>query len=189
MSAIGGSAASALPGQQREVSSSGYSDMSSEEFVEIMLTELSNQDPLEPNDSQALLEQISTIRSIESDLEMIDRLEDMVSSNEFASATSLVGSMVAGVDDLGERVADLVLSVTKTSDGPIMNLVDGSRVPFANIDEVVTRSGLNDLEEAVSGSDDSDPDAGDSSLSDDSGGDSGTTSDDAGSDPDREGSS
>ena len=38
--------------------------LGSEEFLKIILTELTSQDPLSPNDTSALLDQISTIRSI-----------------------------------------------------------------------------------------------------------------------------
>ena len=48
--------------------SSGFGALDSEEFLNIMFTELQNQDPFEPNDSSALLEQLNSIRSIESDM-------------------------------------------------------------------------------------------------------------------------
>ena len=52
--------------------SSGFSAMDSEEFVKIIFTELQNQDPFQPNDSSALLEQLNSIRSIESDMALTD---------------------------------------------------------------------------------------------------------------------
>jgi flagellar basal-body rod modification protein FlgD len=115
----------------------GFSEISSEEFVSIMMSELSHQDPLEPQDSEKLLDQISTIRAIESDEKMLDSLTDMVGSNEFASAANLIGTLISGVTEDNRRAVDVVLSVSRTEDGPILNLFDGSRVPFQNVDEVV----------------------------------------------------
>ena len=43
---------------QRETTSQ-FSSMSSEDFIQIMFTELTNQDPFDPNDSAALLDQIA----------------------------------------------------------------------------------------------------------------------------------
>ena len=40
-------------------------DLSSEEFVQILITELQNQDPFNPSDTNAMLEQISSIRNID----------------------------------------------------------------------------------------------------------------------------
>ena len=35
------------------------------------------------------------------------------------------------------RVADLVISVTQTSEGPLLNLFDGSRMFFDQVDEII----------------------------------------------------
>lgn len=115
----------------------GFSEISSEDFMSMILSELTNQDPLEPNDTEQLLNQISTIRSIESDEGMLDSLDSMIDSNEFASAANLIGTLISGLTEGNERVADIVLSVSRTPEGPVLNLFDGSRVPFDKVDEVV----------------------------------------------------
>lgn len=135
MSAIG--TPSALGAESLRDPTRGFSEITSEDFVTIMMSELTNQDPLEPNDTEQMINQISTIRSIESDEAMIDSLGDLVVSNEFAAAANLIGTLVGGVSETNERVADVVLSVSRTKDGPVLNLFDGSRLPFANVDEVV----------------------------------------------------
>ena len=115
----------------------GFSDLSSEEFLEIIFAELSNQDPLEPQDTQALLEQLGSLRDIESDLALQQQLETLVDQNGFAAAAGLIGSLVSGITTDGRRTADLVLSVSQTADGPVLNLFDGSRMLFENVDEIV----------------------------------------------------
>ena len=71
-----------------------FSDLSSEDFVKIIFTELQAQDPLAPNDTSAVMEQISTLRSIQSDIELTDKLEAIVSQNQLASAGGLIGAFV-----------------------------------------------------------------------------------------------
>ena len=115
----------------------GFSEISSEEFVSLMMSELTHQDPLKPNDTENLLNQISTIRSIESDEAMLESLRGMIDSSEFASAANLIGTLIGGRTEAGARAVDVVLSVSRTDDGPVLNLFDGSRVPFANLEEVV----------------------------------------------------
>ena len=56
-----------------------FNTLSSAEFLQIIFTELQNQDPLEPQDSQAMLNQLSSLRSIESDTKMVDSLQSLVS--------------------------------------------------------------------------------------------------------------
>jgi len=135
MSAIGATAADAL--SPRDQRASGFGDISSQEFTEIILSELSNQDPLEPNDTSALLEQLSTIRSIESDAQLTEQLGAMVAQSELASAASLIGALVSGVSAGNQRVSDVVVSVTRTDQGAILNMSGGSRIPMDQVDEIL----------------------------------------------------
>ncbi len=128
------------PNQQTDA----YSGLKTEEFIKIMFTELSNQDPFKPNDSAALLQQISSIRQIQSDIDMGAKLESLVSGNQLAGASGLIGKLISGVSDENERVVGLVVSVSRTDDGPVLNLGDGTRVPFNNVDELVDPSILDD---------------------------------------------
>jgi len=118
-------------------STDAFSALTSGEFLQIIFTELTNQDPLSPNDTQSMLNQLSTIRSIESDTQMVDSLTRLVNQNEFAAASGLIGSLVSGISLDNRRVADLVVSVSMTQDGPVLNLFDGSRMFFSNVDEIV----------------------------------------------------
>lgn len=126
----------------------GFSAMTSEEFSKIIFTELSNQDPLAPNDTNALLEQISTLRSIQADTDLSDRLKSLVTQNQFASATGLLGKHVGGVSEMNGRVTGTVTGVTRTDDGPILTLASGERVRMGNLDLV-----LNEQPQSSPGSD------------------------------------
>lgn len=121
----------------RTAAGDAFSNLSSEEFTKIILTELQNQDPLEPNDTGALLEQLSSIRSIQSDLELQTRLETMVAQNELAGASGLIGKRVSGLTDSNQRVEDEVASVSRTDAGAVLNLKGGKRMPMSNLDEIL----------------------------------------------------
>ncbi|MGQ0628792.1 MAG: flagellar hook capping FlgD N-terminal domain-containing protein, partial [Phycisphaerales bacterium] len=62
-----------------------YSELSSDEFVKIMLTELSNQDPLKPQDSSTLIQQMANILSIQSDVDLSKKLDSLVTQNQLAT--------------------------------------------------------------------------------------------------------
>lgn len=115
---------------------SRFSELTSEEFVKILFTELSNQDPLKPNDSNALLEQVSSIRSIESDLALQNKLQAVVTQNQLSTAGALLGKYVSGYTDTFEAVQGTVRSVSQTRDGPVLILASGARVPFDNVDQI-----------------------------------------------------
>ncbi len=125
------------PNSTPSTSSDAFSSLTSGQFLQIIFTELTNQDPLEPNDSSAMIDQLSSLRAIESDTQMVESLERMVSQNELASASQLIGSLVSGITLDNRRVSDLVISVSMTQDGPVLNMFDGSRMFFSNVDEIV----------------------------------------------------
>ena len=118
-------------------STDAFSALTSGQFLQIIFTELTNQDPLEPNGTQDMINQLSSLRSIESDSQMVSSLQSMVRQTEFASASQLIGSLVSGITLDNRRVSDLVISVSNTQDGPVLNMFDGSRMFFRNVDEIV----------------------------------------------------
>lgn len=111
-----------------------FSELTSEEFVRIITTELSHQDPLEPNDTTALIEQFSNLRSIQADIDTGARLESLVQQNELASAAALIGQRVSGLDESASRVQGVVRSVSRSSLGPTLTLDTGARIRFADLD-------------------------------------------------------
>ena len=106
--------------------------------MKIVLEELAQQDPLEPSDTGALLEQLASIRAIQADVDLEESLQSLVSQNELASATGFIGRVVSGVSEATERTADIVISVSITGDGPVLNLANGQRIRIGQVDEVVS---------------------------------------------------
>jgi len=111
-----------------------FSDLTSEEFVKIMFTELSNQDPLKPNDSNQMLQQLSSLRSIQSDIDLGQKLESIVTQGQLSTAGSLIGKYVSGLTEGGQRVVGEVVAVARNADGPLLRLSNNYLVPFENVD-------------------------------------------------------
>lgn len=131
------SAISGLTSNPAATSGNGFAALTSEDFVRIMTSELANQDPLAPNDSKAILEQIASIRAIESNLQLKKSLETLVRQSEFATAGSLIGSEVVGLDNEGGTVRGFVQSVANTSDGATLNLENGVSVRMKNLVQII----------------------------------------------------
>lgn len=152
MSAIDAQAAFALPSTKSD--QNGLGALGSGEFLQIILSELSRQDPLAPSDTSALLDQIATVRSIQSDTDLTDRLGELVKQNELSAASGLIGGVVGGISTNNERAVGIVLSVSRTKDGAVLNLDTGQRVNFRQVDEVVDRPTLREALSNSSGSGD-----------------------------------
>jgi flagellar basal-body rod modification protein FlgD len=128
------SLSSSAPTQRSNTS--GLSALSTEDFSKIIFTELANQDPLSPNDTNALLNQISTLRSIQSDTDLSDRLESLVQQNQFAAGAAMLGRQVSGITEDNIRADGIVRSVSNTNDGTVVTLETGERIPLRNLDEL-----------------------------------------------------
>ncbi len=115
----------------------GVSQLSSEDFTKLIITELTKQDPMQPNDTNALLNQIATIRSIESDTTLNSSLTNLVRQNDFASASTLIGKTVSGVSEENARVSGQVESISRTSSGTTVKLVGGTQIEWKNVDRVL----------------------------------------------------
>ncbi len=113
-----------------------FSDMSSEDFIRIIFTELANQDPLAPNDSGALLQQLSSIRSIESDMQLIDQLKSLVTENQLAAASNLIGKHVTGLTINSDAVEGNVVSISREGETIAIKLDNGYSIPFESIDTI-----------------------------------------------------
>ena len=107
-----------------------FSDMSSEDFVRIIFTELANQDPLAPSDSTALLQQLNSIRSIDSDLQLIEQLKSLVTENQLAAARNLIGKFFTFLTTSIDCLSCHVVSVTREGDSVPLYLACVFIMPF-----------------------------------------------------------
>lgn len=113
-----------------------FQEIESEDFIRIIFTELQNQDPFQPNDSAALLDQLNSIRSIESDLQLIERLDSLVTQNQLAAAGNLIGTIVTGLNSFAERASGTVVAALREGEDVILELDNGARIPFDQLEEV-----------------------------------------------------
>jgi len=132
---VGGATASRSTG-------AGFDALSSDQFMKIVLTELSQQDPFKPQDTSALIQQLSDLRNIESQEALGRQMQALVAQNELAQAAGLIGHIISGIDETNTRVIDYVVSVSRTENGAVLNLRDGWRVAMSKVDEIVTEDAL-----------------------------------------------
>ncbi len=117
-------------------SKSGFSALSSQDFTKIILQELSRQDPLNTSDTSQLIQQLSGIRSIQSNSDLSEKLDDLIANDDFNSASGLIGKKVSGITDENKRSEGIVRSVSRTSSGSVVTLADGGRISISNLDQV-----------------------------------------------------
>ena len=114
----------------------GFGDLKSGDFIRVLLTELSNQDPFAPQDSGALLEQLSSLRNIESQLSLQEKLEDLVLQNQISSAGGLIGKEVTGLGENNTQTKGLVTSVRVQDGEAILELDTGRSLPMNRVTRI-----------------------------------------------------
>jgi len=92
-------------------SSGNIGDISSLDFLQILITELLHQDPLDPMDNKALMEQVAMIRELESNTRISENFSNLLFSSNLAGASALIGREVTGMDASGNGVTGVVDSV------------------------------------------------------------------------------
>jgi flagellar basal-body rod modification protein FlgD len=127
--AIGGATA----GTSTATKASGFGDIDSGQFMKILLSEMSNQDPFKPQDSGALLEQLSSLRNIESQLSLQKQLENLVLQNGLSSAAGMIGKEIEGIDANNDQVSGVVTSVRVEDGKAILELSSGKALSIERV--------------------------------------------------------
>lgn len=104
-----------------------------EDFIQMMLTQLQNQDPTEPTKSQDLLAQMSQIGTLQSSTDLQSSLKKMTLQNSLSNAAAMIGKTVTGKDANGEDLDGIVTSV-KVVDGDLsLQLDSGKSMTMGNV--------------------------------------------------------
>ncbi len=118
-------------------------DVDLNQFLGLMITELQNQDPLNPMDNAQMLAQISTIREIGSTNQLTETLSNFAVGQELSMASGLIGKSVTGLDQEARAVEGKVdrVSVQTDSNNPSFRQVSvhvgESIVDMKNIREII----------------------------------------------------
>ena len=115
------------------------SEINSDAFLKLLITELQNQDPLEPMSNQEILAQLGQIREIESNLQLTETLESLRLGQNIATASSTIGRLVAGLTDDGERIAGRVDGVSIV-DGQPKLYVGEHIIDLENVSDILDES-------------------------------------------------
>jgi flagellar basal-body rod modification protein FlgD len=107
--------------------------LTASDFVKMMITQLQNQDPLNPTDSGQMMQQMSEIGQMQSTTQLQTTLSTLGSQTQIGAASSLLGKKVTGIDATNNTVAGLVSSVQVNSSGVNLLLDSGSTLPLSGV--------------------------------------------------------
>jgi flagellar basal-body rod modification protein FlgD len=103
-------------------SASAVTKITPDDFLKMMITQLQNQDPVNPTSSDQILQQISQIDSIEATTTLTSSLNSVATDQGFQTASGLIGKQVQGVDSTGNPVSGTVDSVSFANGAASLNV-------------------------------------------------------------------
>ncbi len=117
----------ATNGDQAFGSSNSLNELDMDDFLNLMITELQNQDPLNPLENAELIAQISQIREVGATEKLTETLSAVLLGQNISSATNLIGADIEAISDDNQRVSGIVERVTISDGDPQLHLTLGPK--------------------------------------------------------------
>lgn len=129
--------------QSQQTTGRGMESLQSEEFFQILISELQHQDPFKPTDTSEMVNQVSQIRSIELSQQLADALEGFAAHQNTSGLSGLIGKFVTAeaTDSQGNEfeTSGVVTGVRFDTGGDaILELDTGEQVPAANVTRITS---------------------------------------------------
>ncbi|WP_420392713.1 flagellar hook assembly protein FlgD [Acuticoccus sp.] len=97
-------------------------------FLKLLVTQMQNQDPLEPMSDTEYIAQLATFSNVEQNILTNKKLEAMMTANALGDAGSLIGRTVTTADGASGTVEKVQI----TANGSQAILTDGRVLPFGD---------------------------------------------------------
>lgn len=117
-------------------------DVDLNQFLSLLITEMQNQDPLNPTSNSEFLQQVSQIRSIGATNQLTESLTALTTGSGLSTASNLIGKEIDAIDTDGKEVVGTVDKVTVEVDSQnrdnrqIRLHVGNQKVDMDNIREI-----------------------------------------------------
>jgi flagellar basal-body rod modification protein FlgD len=118
-------------------------NMSPQDFMQLMVTQLQNQDPTQPTSNQDLLAQMSQIGQLESSTQLQTTMQSVTLQTQIGSASSLIGKTVTGVDASNNTSSGVVNSVSVAGGKVSLNLDSGDTMPLTGLASITSTATTN----------------------------------------------
>jgi len=114
-------------------SQTGFASLTSADFMKLLITQLQNQDPTNPMDSDQLLSQISQMRDLQSSIELSSALKNLTLNQQLSSATSFLGKTVTALHGSDQQQIEGVVDRVQVADGKAMLEIGGQQIELSEV--------------------------------------------------------
>ncbi|MBX4910146.1 MULTISPECIES: flagellar hook assembly protein FlgD [Rhizobium] len=120
-------------------SSTQKATLNYDNFLQLLIAQMKNQDPTDPMDASEQVAQLATFSQVEQTIQTNTKLDTLLASSSLTQASSYVGKYMESADGTVKGVID---SVKVYSDGIIATTTDG--------DKILVQAGITVADEAPS---------------------------------------
>lgn len=118
----------------------GSSNLGKDEFLKILMTQLQNQDPLNPMEDKEFIAQMAQFSTLEQTTNMASMMEKFINvqnqSDSILKYSEMIGKKVEWKNSEAETGIGIVNSIKKTEAGIMLELDNGKEISSDNVVKV-----------------------------------------------------
>lgn len=127
------SAAAPAPGTSGNTASTqGLGSLGPQDFLELLVAQLSKQNPLDPTSTSQFMAQTAALSTLEQIANLNQEVNRVLSTEQATEAMSAIGRTVSGVGPSGQNVSGTVTGVKLGSGEPSLE-VAGTSLPLSSV--------------------------------------------------------
>jgi flagellar basal-body rod modification protein FlgD len=109
-----------------------------QDFLKVLLTQLSYQDPLKPMDNQTFMAQMAQFTTLQQTQELSDKLSTLITNQAALQSIGLIGRMVDVKTSTGQSLVGQVTALSLAGNTPAMTIAttNGSTVANIGLDQI-----------------------------------------------------
>lgn len=115
-------------------------DLDVEHFLQLLIAEMQNQDPMNPMDNAQMMEQINQLREISATDKLTDTLDSVLLGQNLSTASSLIGKEVKALTDDAKDIQGKIDRVSVETSDDVRKLrvhIGSNKIDLKNIREIV----------------------------------------------------
>lgn len=120
----------------QSTTSDAYAQLDIDDFMKLLISELQNQDPLDPVKNKDLVEQIGQIRAIQANQYLTTTLTGVMLGQNLNTAAAMLGRRISGLDDSGKEVQGKVTGVVFQNGAAKLHVGD-QVVSLSNVQKIL----------------------------------------------------
>ena len=110
----------------------GLGSLSPNDFLDLLVAQISNQDPLNPVSSSQFMSQTAELSTLEQIASLNQETAQVLAAQQLDSAIASIGRTVSGTATGGQAFSGKVTGVQVTQSGPLLD-VGGNEIPMSDV--------------------------------------------------------